>query len=234
MNDKDDNIDPRELVSGDASDVNTSGPVQLSCTLVLEILPEAVGGDLDEETLAIVARHIADCHACAKEWVSLRKAYQSLQVLRETASQMPGLDDAFFAELHVDIIGEIRHQALKVHDARRIQAMRQLGATVPVVAPRSSWRVAAILPKLVAFAATLLLGIFLGSMNGAADKGSLDPGMRNATEDIMLIGESELYSDYMRRVREIVNEFDKLRQKRKEASNPKTLKAPPAGGGDDR
>lgn len=146
-----------------------------SCRLVLELLPEAVGGDLDADTDLAIARHVSGCHSCGREWASLRRAHRALTSLREGNEGQDGasgLDDAFFAELHQDILGEVRYRQQLDTDQRLFanaqQAPRPLpeapqsGLGVPLALSGFRKRMRGTLLHVASLAAAILLGILIG------------------------------------------------------------------------
>ncbi|MFQ5506108.1 MAG: hypothetical protein ACE5F1_15125 [Planctomycetota bacterium] len=141
--------DPRELISGSAPD----DMPEPSCSLVIELLPEAVGGDLDVETGGIVSRHLSGCHSCLREWIVFRKAHEEMQSLRANVEEL--IDDEFFDGLHKDILGSLRFSAQELADARKL---RVRGAGLP-----GRGRPGRSLVRVAAFAATLLFGMLVGT-----------------------------------------------------------------------
>ena len=142
-----------------------------SCRLVLELLPEAVGGDLDAGTELAIARHVSSCHACGREWASLRRAHRALTSLSEgdqTVEEGSRMDDAFFAELHQDIIGEVKYRQQQDKDRRLFENACPLpeapqperGSVLSIRGIRT--RLQGSLLHVASLAAAVLLGILIG------------------------------------------------------------------------
>ncbi len=158
-----------------STDPARTGPSSLdtsreaSCRLVLELLPEAVGGDLDEGTELAIARHVSGCHSCGREWASLRRAHRALTSLSESGWEGGSrMDDAFFAELHQDIVGEVRHREQLEKDQRVFQKARSLPESpqpdrVALSSVSGAWsRFRAPVLHVASLAAAVLLGILIG------------------------------------------------------------------------
>jgi hypothetical protein len=126
------------------------------CGLIHDLLPAAVGGELEPDTEAVLERHVKQCLKCAREWQALRESRQALRTLAAGAEADPGFDDAFFADLHAGIVGELERQSRLVHDAERLRAGQRRR---PRRAAGWSW-----LSMVGALAATLLVGFLVGKL----------------------------------------------------------------------
>ncbi|MEZ5988050.1 MAG: zf-HC2 domain-containing protein [Planctomycetota bacterium] len=140
-----------------------------SCRLVLELLPESLAGDLDETTTAVVDRHLTGCHACTREAQGLRAAREALLTLRGAEAEV---EDGFFADLHRDILGEVRHRSRAGADrqalARGLEEVRGRGALLRFTGP---------VLQVASLAAALLVGLLIGRNGTPAEAG---PGERLA------------------------------------------------------
>jgi len=158
--------DPRELFTGQPSYSPQSDPAspspmsefnEPSCNLILELLPEAIAGDLDNESELIVSRHVSQCHRCGREWKAFFEAHEALGTIKGTDAEP---DASFFEGLRADILGQIQHQAQEVSDARALESARRRGLLPFEPAARRRHL------SVAAFAATLLFGMFLGTFLG--------------------------------------------------------------------
>lgn len=139
--------DPRHLMQPE--DVPS-----VPCSLVHDLLPAAVGGDLEPETEAALLRHVKECLQCAREWHGLADSHYALLSLADGGAADLGLDDAFFADLHDGIVGEVKRQSRLARDGARLRAQalrrRRRAGLLPMIALAGT------------LAATLALGVFVG------------------------------------------------------------------------
>ena len=158
--------------------MNTGGTAN-SCSLVRELLPEAVGGDLDKATELAIARHVSSCHGCGREWASLRRAHRALTSLSDrnlVDGEGCEVDDAFFAELHQDILGEVLHRDQIAKDQRVFEKSRPVAGISGIAGSgmaRSGivglWeRIPGSLKHVASLAAAVLLGVLIGKQFDAA------------------------------------------------------------------
>lgn len=164
-----------------SSPLSSPGPMsefnEPSCNLILELLPEAIAGDLDNESELIVSRHVSQCLRCGREWKAFFEAHEALGTIKGTEVEP---DVSFFAGLRADILGQIQHQAQELADARALEVARQRGL-LPIE-PRSRHRSV----SLAALAATLLFGILLGTLIGPSTgsaRQTRDPNVAGPTPE---------------------------------------------------
>ncbi len=134
---------------------NSGDHAAVPCSLVHDLLPAAVGGELESETEVVLERHLGECLFCRRELMALTDAQAALRTLREPECNV---DDRFFADLHRDIVGEVRRRTRVEADVRHLAKARKGRRTL------SRWSV---VPVVGALAATLLVGFLLG---GAMDR----------------------------------------------------------------
>jgi hypothetical protein len=75
------------------------------CDSIREALPWFVGSELEPEHMASVRAHLVGCVACRGEASALQQGTARLQ--RASTAPVPGVDDAFFADLHRSIVARI-------------------------------------------------------------------------------------------------------------------------------
>ena len=190
---------------GTARPSSSGAPLARSCRLVLELLPEAVGGDLDAGTELAIARHVSGCHSCGREWASLRRAHRALTSLSQRdagigeGGEGSPLDDAFFAELHQDIIGEVRYRDQVEKDQQLFASARPVpdspqplsGAVRSIRGIRSHVR--ASLLHVASLAAAVVLGILIGKQfDGGLVNGGLGVPEANHAGESAIRVESEV------------------------------------------
>jgi hypothetical protein len=75
------------------------------CDSIREALPWFVGCELEPEHMASVRAHLVGCVACRGEASALHQGVARLQ--RASTAPVPGIDDAFFADLHRSIVARV-------------------------------------------------------------------------------------------------------------------------------
>lgn len=139
--------DPRKLIGNEA-------PASVPCSLVHDLLPAAIGGELEPETETVLERHVGQCLGCAREWRALQDSQLALRTVAEGTDDHPDFDDGFFADLHAGIVGEVRRQSTLLSDTehlrQQVRGRRRRAAS-------ASW-----LPIAGTLAATLLVGFLVG------------------------------------------------------------------------
>ncbi len=132
-----------------------AGRSPLSCRLVRELLPEALGGELHEEAMKLLEDHARHCHACGAERVRLKEAREALALLKEGGAGSPSLPEDFFRSMRAEVLEEIDWRRKKREEDARIRDLH--------LTRKGGFRVlGAGLPGIGLLAATLLLGLFLG------------------------------------------------------------------------
>ena len=138
--------DPRALIG-------SNGDARIPCGLVEDLLPAAIGGDLEPETEEVLSRHLSECVRCRREWNGYADAEAALQTLRQEEAGIgeAEFDDGFYEDLHSSIVGEIQRRSQLSSD---VEHLRQRSRRAK--ASRWSW-----LPMAATLAATLLAGFFV-------------------------------------------------------------------------
>jgi hypothetical protein len=128
---------------------------RLSCKLVQDLMPDALGGDLDSNSVSSLRVHVDSCHECAREWQSWVRIQNELKSLGESVD----LPQGFFEDLREGVLSQIRSQSEGVAQERQLQEIH--GKTIPLsfFAPQ---RIKPVLLRGSLLAATLLIGFFLG------------------------------------------------------------------------
>lgn len=138
---------------------------RLSCKLVQDLMPDALGGDLDPNSVASLRLHVEGCHECAREWRSWERIQGELKTLAESVE----LPDAFFEDLREGVLSQIRAQDEGVAQERQLQEIHGKALPLSLFAPQ---RLKPLLLRGSLLAATLLIGFFLGRDFGASPGGS--------------------------------------------------------------
>lgn len=138
---------------------------------IFELIPLAVGGDLEPAELAEVDAHRRECPACAAEWEAYARSLSPLRRLREQPAA--GMPLALYERMRAEVLARV---PLMV--TRETPVLRALPAPTPplvvsalpgkmadgarAVSARRGWRRWALHP---AMAATLLIGGLLGALH---------------------------------------------------------------------
>ncbi len=144
---------------------------RLSCNLVQDLMPDALGGDLDTNSVSSLRLHVESCHDCAREWQTWVRIQDELKSLGEEQE----LPDAFFEDLREGVLGQIRSQSEGVAQERQLQEIHERAIPISFFAPQ---RIRPILLRGSLLAATLLIGFFLG--RDFASQGTGGDGIRKA------------------------------------------------------
>ncbi len=144
---------------------------RLSCSLVQDLMPDALGGDLDTNSVSSLRLHVETCHDCAREWQSWVRIQEELKSLGAEQE----LPDAFFEDLREGVLGQIRSLNEGAVQERQLQEIHEKAIPSSFFAPQ---RLRPILLRGSLLAATLLVGFFLGRDFGSQGSGGDTP--RNA------------------------------------------------------
>ncbi|GEM_PF-2592705 len=144
---------------------------RLSCKLVQDLMPDALGGDLDSSSVSSLRLHVETCHECAREWQSWARIQAELKALGEA----PELPDAFFDGLREEVLGQISSLHQGVVQERELQEIHGKAIPVSFFSPQ---RIRPILLRGSLLAATLLIGFFLG--RDFQSQGIENPGVGQA------------------------------------------------------
>lgn len=139
-------------------------PVAVPCSLVHDLLPARVGGELEPQTEQVLSRHLTECLACARIWHGHEQAREALRAHADGLAHSSEFDDAFFSDLHQGIVGRLQRGAQIVVDSERLAEVHGSWRRRPSVV----WTA-----RLAGLAAMLFVGLFLGQWFGGGDRENL-------------------------------------------------------------